>query len=190
MMWRKQYRTKRERRIDRVTGFIACFVVTALSFVGQQVTKEYMPISDDPFWERVRLIGLSLPWLLTILFISIGLYARPEFGLGYLNAIWAAIVIPLVLSAIFFAACFVGVIVGAPFLLLGGVGGLIALLVTGLGFLRGVIWVAEEPLSRLDAWWHEPEDEVLPREKAWVPVPDITWENDVPEGKGGNDEVA
>lgn len=201
MFQKKQYHTKQERRRDRIAGIVFVIAFNVIAFLSTGLLQGYAisprvvdPITGErpPFLETLLIIAMILPWVINLLIVLYGLRFRHEFAVGFLTVLGIGMIVPALLSMLFVPACLVAMLVSTPFWLLGPlVGGIVFGLLLAFCMIYPIYRLGLAIQPSLASWWAYPEDnEELPREKGWVPAPDVTWENDVPEGTGGDDEVA
>jgi hypothetical protein len=194
MLKRKQYRTKRERHIDRVAGFIDFFglVLVSLAFIyfaGELAYRVSRSNFDEITQTQIRsvlnIVEGGLPYILIFGGIPWFFHFRPEFATGFMSGMAFCVIVPMASIVLFIPACFIALPLSTPFFLFGEDVGATAFWILVPCIIFCLAYVIGKP--RLLAWWYQLEEEALLQERAWIPVPDITWESDVPEGKEGND---
>ena len=100
-MKRKVYATKRERMIDQTLGFLAFPLVNISLGITLWIISQMISSS---WWFELSSV---LPWLINGIIIFLALLWRPEFAMGYITFIGAAVAMIIFLSVLFVAACFV-----------------------------------------------------------------------------------
>ena len=100
-MKRKIYATRRERMTYQVIGFLAFPLLNVplwiiLSIISQMASSLWLTI-----------LLSAVPWLVNGIVIVLALLFHPEFGVGYVVFIGAAVAVATALGVVFVAACFV-----------------------------------------------------------------------------------
>lgn len=125
-MKRKVYTTRRERMIDQVLGFLAFPLVNVLLGIILWMMMSGVDSLSLP------LVSV-LPWLVNGAIIVLAFLLRPEFAIGYISFMGAAVAVVIALSVVVVAACFVIIPLAA---VIGDQTGWVLLSV--FGFLVGV----------------------------------------------------
>jgi hypothetical protein len=131
------YATGRERRTDQILGFLAFPLLNVplgiiLWFIPQTTILSRM---SNP---TLLLLISALPWIVNGIVLVLAFLLRPDFAVGYIAFIGAAVAVVTALSVLFVAACFVTILSAAIIgeqlaiglfvvLMLGGVSVLVAL---------------------------------------------------------------
>jgi len=105
-MKRKDYATGRERMTYQVIGFLAFPLVNVplgiiLWNISQRIDSQLPTLVS------------ALPWLVNGIVLALAFLLRPDFGVGYIAFIGAAITVVTALSVLFVAACFVSILSAA-----------------------------------------------------------------------------
>lgn len=135
-MMRKVYATKRERMIDQTLGFLAFPLVNVALGITLWIISQMI---SSWWWFE---LSSALPWLVNGVIIFLALLWRPEFAIGYITFIGAAVTVVTLLGVLFLAACFVtifsAIVIGDQqakalfvILMLGGLVGLGVLAICG-----------------------------------------------------------
>jgi hypothetical protein len=198
MFQKKEYHSKQERKRDRFIGIAVFIIGNLLAGLGQLLLQSYasspyssssVAIENSPAQIALLIFATSLAWIVNLLLIGYGLFVRREFVVGVLAILVMSMIIPTFLMVLFVPACLVSMVVSTPFWLFGElVGGVCFGLILAFCLIYPLyhFWFVLQPL--LSTWWAYPEDNPeTPPEKAWVSVPDIRWENDVPIHKRDDD---
>ena len=101
-MKRKVYTTRRERMTDQILGLLAFPLVNVpLGIILWMISQRIDSHSQLPT------LVLALPWLVNGIVIVLAFLLRPEFAIGYIAFIGAAVAVATAVSVVFVAACFV-----------------------------------------------------------------------------------
>ena len=85
-----------KRMDDQIIGFLA------------------FPLVNVPLWIiSQRIDSSALPWLVNGIVLALAFLFRPQFGIGYIAFIGAAVTVVTALSVLFVAACFVSILSAA-----------------------------------------------------------------------------
>jgi predicted anti-sigma-YlaC factor YlaD len=100
-MKRKVYTTRRERMIDQIIGFLA------FPLVNVPLGIVLWTISERIDSQLLAALVSALPWLVNGIVLVLAVLLRPEFAIGYVTFIGAAVAVVTALSVVVVAACFV-----------------------------------------------------------------------------------
>jgi len=101
-MKRKVYATRRERMTYHIIGFLAFPLVNVpLGILLWMISQRIDSHSQFPT------LILALPWLVNGIVIVLAFLLRPEFAIGYIAFIGAAVAVVMALGVVVVAACFV-----------------------------------------------------------------------------------
>jgi hypothetical protein len=101
-MKRKVYATRRERQIDQIIGFLAFPIVNVpLGIILRTITHTQRIDSS------LQMLVSALPWLVNGIILVLAGLLRPEFAVGYISFIGAALAVVIALGFVVVAACFV-----------------------------------------------------------------------------------
>ena len=100
-MKRKVYITRRERMIDQILGFLA------FPLVNVPLGIVLWLISERIDSQLLAALVSALPWLVNGIVLVLAVLLRPEFAIGYVTFIGAAVAVVTALSVVVVAACFV-----------------------------------------------------------------------------------
>ncbi len=127
-MKRKVYKTFREKRKDQIIGMIAFPLIQVMfilirfaimSIMSWSVSKASAvspSVQLTGVQEQIAgLIVLSTPWILNGIFIGLALLFRSQIGIGYMISFGFVYMMTTIAGVIFVAACFIALIVAAPF---------------------------------------------------------------------------
>ena len=103
-MKRKIYATRRERMTYQVIGFLAFPLVNVPLWILLGILSQLASSSS------LTILLSAVPWLVNGIVIVLALLFHPEFGVGYVVFIGAAVAVVTVLSIVFVAACFVTIL--------------------------------------------------------------------------------
>ena len=95
-----------KRMDDQIIGFLAFPLVN----VPLGVTLWNISQRID---SQLPTLVLALPWLVNGIVLTLAFLLRPDFGVGYIAFIGAAITVVTALSVLFVAACFVSILSAA-----------------------------------------------------------------------------
>jgi hypothetical protein len=100
-MKRKVYTTQRERMIDRILGLFAFPLLNIpLGIMIWMIPQRI----DSPL---LAILILALPWVVNGIVLVLAFLLRPEFAIGYIVFIGAAVALATGVGVVFLAACFV-----------------------------------------------------------------------------------
>ena len=139
-MKRKVYTTRRERMIDQIIGFLA------FPLVNVPLGIVLLTISERIDSQLLAALVSALPWLVNGIVLVLAVLLRPEFAIGYVTFIGAAVAVVTALSVVVVAACFV-IIPLAP--VLGDLVNWVFIFLIGAGLLGLVLLAIELSIN----WW-------------------------------------
>lgn len=153
-MKRKYYKYDYEIKADRKAGFFAFPIINGVVWFASWLLSS--GVQSGGLW------GLLLPWIANGLILLVAVIFRPEFAVGYLTFISAAIIAVFVLGIIFVGGCFLAIGVGLIFTPLGPLAGFVAIGVFLAILVAGLAWAADHAIRWYDNWtfaWDKPKPE-------------------------------
>ena len=151
MSWRKEYRTKGERKRDQRKGFVTCLLVNLavllIRFIGPTISASS---SEVGFW-------LLFPWIVNLGLIAFTLIFQAQFAVGYLAFIAAFLVGGLGVGVWFVISCFVAFSPVLMFGFAGEIGAIIGVIIFfGLLpflFIGGLVKFYRYFRYTIEGWW-------------------------------------
>ena len=143
-MKRKYYKYDYERKADRRAGFFAFPIINGAVWFASWLLST--GVQSGGVW------GLLLPWLANGLILVFAFIFRPEFAVGYITFISAAITAVFVLGFLFVGGCFLAIGVGFIFTPLGPLAGIVAIGVYLAILAAGLAWSVDQATRWYDNW--------------------------------------
>ena len=150
-MKRKVYASRRERMIDQIMGFVAFPLVNIpLGTILWRISSmDILSRTNDA--SLLLVLVSALPWIVNGIILVLAFLLRPEFAVGYISFIGAAVAVVIALSTVVVAACFV-IIPLAP--VIGDLVNWVFIFLIAVGLLVLVSFAIE--LFR--GWWSPHDD--------------------------------
>ncbi|MEM7346156.1 MAG: hypothetical protein AAF485_18100 [Chloroflexota bacterium] len=143
-MRHKRYESKRAIKQDQLAGALLFpIVLGALWLIALNLDR----------LANMEVFSTIFPWVFCGIFVTIGLIYRPHIIVGFFGGIGAWFLIAAGLGLAVAGGCFVAVVISLPFLLLGGVGGVLLFIAWPVLTIWGLVKIGEVGKSMFNEWW-------------------------------------